>query len=507
MAITRLVNMKLFLKSLLQSFKKAFTTNEEVQRLGKRYPRAASFLKQRLDRTKFNGLPLTILSVAFLYALLLFFGAIGDFIASDIIVSADGRVNTLLYAFRNALAVKIFIWITLLGESPTVLMFALVVSVLLWLSRKKWQIFTLWLTIIGGEGFTFILKLVFHRPRPINAVFLEDSNSFPSGHATIAVAFYGFIAYLLLRKNKNKPYRILTISSILITGIGLSRLYLGVHYVSDVWAGYLAGLLWLIIGISITEWKLFQNRNDLSGQNRIYKYRRIISGGLIGIAFVFYISYGLLYHPKFLLKPPITIQATVTSTTNIFNDFNIPRYTETLTGETQEPVSFIISAKDDSSFMADFEKAGWSLADPVNFNSTSELIKFAILNKEYSTAPMTPSFWNKQVHNFGFEKSTDVKSVRQRHHARFWKTNLITAQKETIYVGTASLDIGIKWFITHKISPDIDTERELLLTDLQKIGVIKNFERVKLVSPALGQNFSGDQFFTDGGAYFIVFRD
>lgn len=501
--------MKLFFKSLLRSFKKAFTTNEEVQRLGKRYPRIVSFLKQRLDRKKFSGLPLTILSVAFLYALLLFFGAISDFIASDIIVSADARINTLLYAFRDALAVKIFIWITLLGESPTILIFALVVSVFLWLSRKKWQIFTLWLTIIGGEGFTFILKLIFHRPRPINAVFLEDSNSFPSGHATIAAAFYGFIAYLLLRKNKNKLYRNLTIliSSILIAGIGLSRLYLGVHYVSDVWVGYLAGLLWLIIGISVTEWKLFQNQNDLIEQNLVYKYRRIISGGLIGIALVFYISYGLLYHPKFLSKSPITVQATVTSTTHIFDDFNIPRYTETLTGETQEPVSFIISAKDDSSFIADFEKSGWSLADPANFNSMSELIKSAILNKEYSTAPMTPSFWNKQVHDFGFEKSTDVKSVRQRHHARFWKTNLTTAQKETIYVGTASLDVGIKWFITHKISPDIDTERELLLTDLQKIGVIQSFEKVKLVSPILGQNFSGDQFFTDGGAYFITFRD
>lgn len=494
-----------FIKSLLRSFKNAFTTNEEIQKLGKKYPRVVGLLKRRLDRTKFTGLSLTIFGIAFLYISFLFLGAISDFITSDIIVQADARVNALLYAFRNITAVKTFIWVTLLGESPTIIVFALVISILLWLSHKKWQAITLWLTIIGSEGFTFIAKLIFHRPRPINAVFLEDSNSFPSGHATIAVAFYGFLAYLLFKKTKSKLLRalIILVAIITIAAIGFSRLYLGVHYVSDVWTGYLVGLLWLIIGITIAESKLFQTQDNLGKQNLIFKYKKTISSGLIAAALIFYISYGFVFHPKFLPQPSITQQATVTSTINIFSDFNIPRYTETLTGETQEPISFIISAKDDFAIRTSFEKAGWFVADTINFHSIKELLKYSISNKEYPAAPMTPSFWNKQVHNLGFEKMTETKSVRQRHHARFWKTNLKTSQGEAIYVGTASLDIGIKWLITHKISPDIDTERELLFTDLQKIGAIKSFEKTKLINPVLGKNFSGDPFFTDGKAYFI----
>lgn len=495
------------IKSLYQSFKKAFIDNENVQGLEKKYPHTFNFLKRRFDRTKFSGLPLTILSAIFLYALLLFFGSIGDYIFSDIIVKADVQINTLLYAFRNATAVKTFIWITLLGESPTIIVFALTISALLWLSRNKWQILTLWLTIIGSEGLTFVTKLIFHRPRPPHAVFLEDSNSFPSGHATIAVAFYGFLAYLIFRKTKNKLLRamIILITIILIFVIGFSRLYLGVHYVSDVWTGYLVGLVWLIIGIGATELKPSEEQNNLNGQNRISKYQKMIAGGLIGTAIIFYVSFRLTYHPKFLPTPPITVEATVANITNIFSDYNLPRYTETLVGDTQEPISFTIAAPDDASFVNSFEKAGWTAADKINLNSTLELIKYSFLNYEYATAPMTPSFWNKQIHDFGFEKATETKSVRQRHHARFWKTNLKTASGDNIYVGTVSLDTGIKWFITHTISPDLDTERELLFSDLQSTGRISSFEKLKLVNPVLGQNFSGDPFFTDGAAYFINF--
>lgn len=496
-----------FIKSLYQSFKNAFLANEEVQKIRGRHPRTFIFLKKRLDKTKFSGFRFTILGLALLYVLILFASAIEGFINTEIIVSADVRVNTLLYVFRNALAVKTFIWITLLGESPTIVVFAFLVSVFLWLSQKKWQLVAFWLVIIGSETFTIIAKYIFHRARPVNAVFLESTNAFPSGHATIAVAFYGFLAYLLLKNTKHKFFRfIIVIVDIMVIGaIGFSRLYLGVHYVSDVWAGYLVGLIWLIIAIGLNEMKLFKKIIDFNKKYLFAKYRKTILGGLVSVALIFYICYGFWYHPKFLPKPAITAEATVTNAASIFTEYGLSRYSETLTGDTQEPISFIISAKDDASLMTGFERAGWSLAGPVNFQSSVELFRHSVSNKEYLTAPMTPSFWNKQVHDFGFQKSTETKSVRQRHHARFWKTNLKTIQGEIVYVGTVSLDTGIKWFITHKISPDIDTERDLLFNDLQNAGYVGNFEKVKLVSPILGKNFGGDQFFTNGEAYFIDF--
>lgn len=496
-----------FVKSLYHSFKQAFLTNEEVQKFSKRFPRATSFLKKRLDKSQFTGLRATILGVIFLYVLILLAGVVEGFINSEIVVSADSRVNVLLYFFRNVALIKTFIWVTLLGESPTVIVFVAIVVALLWMRHKKWQIISFLVTIVGSEVFTYFGKIFFHRPRPINAVYLESSYSFPSGHATIAVALYGFLAYLLFKKTKKKIYRAAVgfVALIMIGAIGFSRLYLGVHYVSDVWAGYLVGLIWLVVGVGLSELKLYQEKVNSSERIFDFKYHKIIVGALLSFALIFYICFGLLFHPKFLPKPAITPATTVSSATSIFNDYNLTRYTETLNGQAQEPVSFVIAAKDDFSFVADFKKAGWNLSDSINLRSIAELFKYSVSNKEYPTAPMTPSFWNKQVHDFGFEKSTETKSVRQRHHARFWKTNLQTVQGETIYVGTVSLDVGIKWFITHKISPDIDTERDLLFGDLQSAGLVGGFDKMKLVSPILGQNFSGDQFFTNGEAYFLHF--
>lgn len=72
-----------------------------------------------------------------------------------------------------------------------------------------------------------------------------------------------------------------------------------------------------------------------------------------------------------------------------------------------------------------------------------------------------------------------------------------------MYVGTASFDTRIKWLVTHKIQPDIDTERDMLLEDLQRAGVVANYQEQRFVTPTLGKNFSGDEFFTDGRVFIV----
>ena len=119
---------------------------------------------------------------------------------------------------------------------------------------------------------------------------------------------------------------------------------------------------------------------------------------------------------------------------------------------------------------------------------------------------MTPSFWNAQVHNFGFEKPTKIDEVSQRHHARFWKTYYQIKPGGYIYVGTTSLDKGIKWGITHKIKPDIDTEREFLFQDLMATGFVSRFSKQQFVPPLSGENFAGDAFFTDGKSYLLFLK-
>ncbi len=178
----------------------------------------------------------------------------------DPIIALDLHVNALLLLLHDPVLTNIFLLITWFGEVELVGIFALIVSAFLWRAEKKYQILALWLTIIGSEGLTFLLKIAIQRPRPLNALVLETSNAFPSGHATVAIAFYGFVTYILMQKIHQKKYRIfLGIFSVLcILAIGFSRLYLGVHYVSDIFVGYSIGLLGLVCGISLSENKIFE---------------------------------------------------------------------------------------------------------------------------------------------------------------------------------------------------------------------------------------------------------
>ncbi len=178
----------------------------------------------------------------------------------NLISSLDFGFNNYLYLYRNPLAIKFFTGITFLGNTSTIVVLAVLVSAVFLFTHKKWHILMFLFAIMSSEACTFLVKILVHRQRPQNAVMLENSFSFPSGHATIAIAFYGFLIYLLLIKIKNKIVRkILWLGGItLIFLIGFSRLYLGVHFVSDVLVGYLIGLLWLIIGIKLTNLKMYK---------------------------------------------------------------------------------------------------------------------------------------------------------------------------------------------------------------------------------------------------------
>ena len=222
--------------SLWQSIKEAVIDNEHVALWIQKHPRSVYFLQARLNRTAFTGLTLSILTLAFVYVLALFGGVVEDLITSDPIVAADVRIANLFFVFRTDALTKVFTWITLLGKSQVILGFIVILVALLWLWRKNYYIIPLFIAVTGSEGFTYLGKLAFHRPRPELAVYAEHSFSFPSGHATIAVAFYGFVGYLLARfvQSWNRKVNISFLTILIIIAIGFSRVYLGEHYISDV---------------------------------------------------------------------------------------------------------------------------------------------------------------------------------------------------------------------------------------------------------------------------------
>jgi undecaprenyl-diphosphatase len=100
----------------------------------------------------------------------------------------------------------------------------------------------------------FTLKRLFHRKRPLIPLLEPASGlSFPSGHAMMSVTFYGLLIYIVSHTIKDQPLKRTLVFSliVLIAAIGFSRIYLRVHYASDVMAGYIIGLLWLLVALDV----------------------------------------------------------------------------------------------------------------------------------------------------------------------------------------------------------------------------------------------------------------
>jgi len=496
-----------FFGSVLRSVGQALSENPDVKKLVARHPRLFSFLAKRMDRENFTGLPATLMGVAFLFLAFQFLGTVESILTLDPIVAADLRTANLLATLRTPGLTRFYLFVTLLGKWPVVLAFGVTTSGILLLWRRWSFLPGLWVCIIGATASTWLGKVTFHRQRPAVAEYVEWSYSFPSGHSVISVALYGFLVYLVWRFSRGWKLRFLTLvaGTAVILAIGTSRLYLGVHYLSDVWGGYLLGFMWLIAGVSLSETAAYKRPS--SGEEDLERAALRAASWIMGVAaFGAYLFLGSVYQPPAKTTAARHLRVAQVDVASIFQKNKLPRYTETLTGKDQEPLSFVIAASGDQAFVQAFRRAGWDLASRESVGSLVRAGKAALSDKPDPSAPMTPSFWNGFPHNFGFEKPLTHATVRERHHARFWKTGLMTPGGLVLYVGTASLDVGLKWGIAHRIQANIDAEREFLFSDLYGTGEVAGYVKADFVDPVFGYNFIGDPFFTDGKIYVLTLR-
>ncbi|MFA7252629.1 MAG: phosphatase PAP2 family protein [Candidatus Paceibacterota bacterium] len=145
-----------------------------------------------------------------------------------------------------------FFWrFTYLGHWLIILLIALIFSIFFYLKQKKYLIIPLFVSVLGSGAMTLIIKYLVDRARPGAdiALYTESLASFPSAHAALIFSLLGFLAYCLWRSRFNLLLKIIftTIFGAVIILVGFSRLYLGVHFASDVLAGYLVGLLWVLL--------------------------------------------------------------------------------------------------------------------------------------------------------------------------------------------------------------------------------------------------------------------
>jgi len=176
------------------------------------------------------------------------FAELGEYVRSGGTQAFDVAVLQWLGAHHTTLLTAAAVELTYLGTGTVVLMIVGVAALFLWHTEHKHSARLLLAAVAGNIILNGALKLVFHRPRP--SVFawqtVAVSSSFPSGHAMSATVCYGTVAYLVVRLQKHHWSRLLTSvgAVVLILLICGTRLYLGVHYPSDVLAGILVGLAW-----------------------------------------------------------------------------------------------------------------------------------------------------------------------------------------------------------------------------------------------------------------------
>ena len=247
-----------------KEIKQYLSQSRRLIKLRNNYPKQYDALSQRLTVKHFYGLPLTLLILIMGYILALFFGLVEDVVTSDTIVAMDYFASQQMSMLSESPIVKFFILITSFASTATTCLIVLLVSILCWIIRQRYILVGLLIATLGSTIFTFLSKLLFHRTRPVDILLFEQIDSFPSGHATITVALYGFLAYMAICFSRNfaTQVRIAAITIFFSLLIGLSRILLNEHYLSDVLGGYLVGALWLMVAISMTEWLRARNKID-----------------------------------------------------------------------------------------------------------------------------------------------------------------------------------------------------------------------------------------------------
>lgn len=188
---------------------------------------------------------------------LFFFGWIADSVAHQRTDHLDQSVRNAVHRYASPQLNTAMTAVSFLGGDG--LIGAAVVATLLFLrSRRRRAALWLIVTLAGTLVLDVALKLAFHRPRP--APFfgpVPQTYSFPSGHALFSFCFYGVLAGLLAGRIRSLYVRIVIwmMAAVLVFAIGLSRIYLGVHYLSDVIAGYLTAALWVATMVYLDRWR------------------------------------------------------------------------------------------------------------------------------------------------------------------------------------------------------------------------------------------------------------
>ncbi|MBO0999923.1 phosphatase PAP2 family protein [Bacillus sp. SD075] len=210
------------------------------------------------------------LTIAFIISVLslIGFSFMAFTISANEYLKFDEVVIPLVQGWESPLLTVIMKFFTYIGSTGSLIILSLVILFFLYrVLKHRLELVLFTAVMVGSPLLNLMVKLFFQRARPdLHRLIEIGGYSFPSGHAMNAFSLYGILTFLLWRHIKTRWARISLIlfSMMMILSIGMSRIYLGVHYPSDILAGYLAGGCW--IAISIWFFQRYQDRRRNKGR-------------------------------------------------------------------------------------------------------------------------------------------------------------------------------------------------------------------------------------------------
>lgn len=227
--------------------------------------------KKILSEVKLFSLEIFVLLGVFSIALIIFI-IIAKMVFEGKLQNFDNKALAFIAGHVSNINTGVMEWFTFLGTHTFLIPANLLLTAwFLFIKKRHWYSIKIPAVALSSLLLMFILKLIFRRDRPMNPLLAAAKGfSFPSGHALMSVTFYGLII-LIVWQNVKQTWLKWTLSVflvLLIIVIGLSRVYLRVHYASDVLAGFSVGLVWLLLSLWIlSKMEKYNKRNPAAPNN------------------------------------------------------------------------------------------------------------------------------------------------------------------------------------------------------------------------------------------------
>lgn len=411
------------------------------------HPRVRRRVAGRLDPTSFFGLPLTCLTVVFVYVLAVWMDVTLDYLLARPAHALDRNMAEFMHLFWSPAVLRAAAHVTALGDGRVVL--TLLAAALVWLAAgRRWALASgLTVAVLGDVVTVTALKLIFARPRPELAYFVETSGSFPSGHAAISVAFYGTLAYVMARSGRLGQIPALMLAGIFGFLIGASRIVLIEHYLSDVLNGWLVGGLWLLVGVTIAEWRLSRSADGpapgpmpgpMQGPAPAPSlWPNIGRHAAVSLLAGFGLWQVATYDQALAVKSQLQSVQVVAGPEAMLTDPGFVPWAETLSGEVAAPVNLVLAVGDESTLIQILQDDGWTLTDAPSGSQLVDLAIAVVRDQVPPTTMLFPQFWSGLPNDIGLQSAP---SGARTSIIRIWRTRLVTANGQKVLVASIAPD-------------------------------------------------------------------